>query len=64
MNLMKKSSIGNFFELYQKNILILGFGRIGQAVAKRCKGFDAIFMFMILLLIKKLLKKMIIKSRF
>ena len=38
---MKKNSIGNFFELYQKNILILGFGRIGQAVAKRCKGFDA-----------------------
>jgi D-3-phosphoglycerate dehydrogenase len=37
---MNKSSIGNFFELYQKNILILGFGRIGQAVAKRCKGFD------------------------
>tara|TARA_B110000438_G_scaffold301345_1_gene356000 strand:+ start:831 stop:1802 length:972 start_codon:yes stop_codon:yes gene_type:complete len=37
----KKSSIGNFFELYQKNIFILGFGRIGQAVAKRCLGFDA-----------------------
>jgi len=37
----KKSSIGNFFELYQKNILIMGFGRIGQAVAKRCLGFDA-----------------------
>lgn len=37
----KKSSIGDFFELYQKNILILGFGRIGQAVAKRCLGFDA-----------------------
>ena len=37
---MNKSSIGNFFELYQKNILILGFGRIGQAVAQRCKGFD------------------------
>ena len=36
-----KSSIGDFFELYQKNILILGFGRIGQAVAKRCLGFDA-----------------------
>ena len=36
-----KNTIGNFFELYQKNILILGFGRIGQAVAKRCKGFDA-----------------------
>ena len=38
---MNKTSIGNFFELYQKNILILGFGRIGQAVAKRCKAFDA-----------------------
>ena len=38
---MNKSSMGNFFELYQKNILILGFGRIGQAVAKRCKGFEA-----------------------
>ena len=38
---MNKASLGNFFELYQKNILILGFGRIGQAVAKRCLGFDA-----------------------
>ena len=36
-----KSSLPNFFELYQKNILILGFGRIGKEVAKRCKGFDA-----------------------
>ena len=40
-NFKKKSTIGNFFELYQKKILILGFGRIGQAVAKRCLGFDA-----------------------
>ena len=38
---INKNSIGDFFELYEKNILILGFGRIGQAVAKRCKGFDA-----------------------
>ena len=38
---INKNLIGNFFELYQKNILILGFGRIGKAVAKRCKGFDA-----------------------
>ena len=36
-----KNSIGNFFEIYQKNILILGFGRIGRALAKRCIGFDA-----------------------
>ncbi|MDC0140941.1 hydroxyacid dehydrogenase [Pelagibacteraceae bacterium] len=36
-----KSSLPNFFELYQKNVLILGFGRIGKEVAKRCKGFDA-----------------------
>ena len=38
---INKNSIGNFFELYQKNILILGFGRIGKALAQRCKGFDA-----------------------
>jgi len=40
-NFSKKSSLGNFFELYKKNILILGFGRIGQAVAKRCYGFES-----------------------
>ena len=37
----EKSSLPNFFELNQKNILILGFGRIGKAVAKRCLGFEA-----------------------
>ena len=37
----KKTSLPVFFELYQKNILILGFGRIGQALAKRCLGFDS-----------------------
>ena len=36
-----KSSLPNFFELYQKNIVIYGFGRIGKAVAKRCLGFEA-----------------------
>jgi len=36
-----KSSLPNFFELYQKNIVIFGFGRIGKSVAKRCLGFDA-----------------------
>jgi len=35
-----KSDLPNFFELYKKNILILGFGRIGQEVAKRCLGFE------------------------
>ncbi|MDC1296469.1 hydroxyacid dehydrogenase [Alphaproteobacteria bacterium] len=35
-----QSSLPNFFEIYKKKILILGFGRIGQAVAKRCLGFD------------------------
>ena len=39
-NFKEKSSLPNFFELYIKNILILGFGRIGKAVAKRCLGFD------------------------
>ena len=37
----EKSSLPDFFELYEKNILILGFGRIGRALAKRCLGFDA-----------------------
>ena len=36
-----KSSLPNFFVLYQKNIVIFGFGRIGKAVAKRCLGFEA-----------------------
>ena len=36
-----KSSLPNFFELYHKNIVIFGFGRIGKAVAKRCLGFEA-----------------------
>ena len=35
-----KAELPDFFELYQKKILILGFGRIGQALAKRCLGFD------------------------
>ena len=37
----KKADLPDFFELYKKNILILGFGRIGQALAKRCLGFEA-----------------------
>ena len=36
-----KSSLPNFFELYKKNVVIFGFGRIGRAVAKRCLGFEA-----------------------
>ena len=27
-------------ELWNKNILIAGFGRIGQALIKRCQGFE------------------------
>ena len=33
-------SISSTFELYKKNILILGFGRIGKALQKLCHGFD------------------------
>ncbi len=36
----KKNELPDFFELYKKKIFILGFGRIGQALAKRCLGFD------------------------
>tara|TARA_B100000674_G_scaffold110529_1_gene81811 strand:- start:1313 stop:2293 length:981 start_codon:yes stop_codon:yes gene_type:complete len=39
-NFKKKYDLGDFFELYNKNVLILGFGRIGQALAKRCLGFE------------------------
>ena len=35
-----KSSLPDFFELYNKNIVIFGFGRIGKALAKRCIGFE------------------------
>ena len=35
-----KSSLPDFFELYKKNIVIFGFGRIGKALAKRCVGFE------------------------
>ena len=40
-NFDQKTSLHNFFELYEKNVFILGFGRIGQAVAQRCLGFDS-----------------------
>ena len=40
-NFHKKRSLPDFFELYEKNILILGFGRIGQSLAKRCLGFES-----------------------
>ncbi len=36
----EKSSLPNFFELFKKNAVIFGFGRIGKEVAKRCEGFD------------------------
>ncbi len=39
-NFEKKSELPNFFELYKKKVLIIGFGRIGKEVAKRCLGFD------------------------
>jgi D-3-phosphoglycerate dehydrogenase len=42
----EKATLPNFFELYKKNVLIFGFGRIGKEVAKRCMGFEAnIFVF-------------------
>jgi len=39
-NFEKRSNLPNFFELYKKKVLIIGFGRIGKEVAKRCLGFD------------------------
>ena len=39
-NFDKRSQLPDFFELYKKKVLIVGFGRIGKEVAKRCLGFD------------------------
>ena len=39
-NFEKRSNLPNLFELYKKKVLIIGFGRIGKEVAKRCLGFD------------------------
>ena len=36
-----KTLVKNTYELFQKNILIIGFGRIGKALAKRCLAFEA-----------------------
>ena len=36
-----KTQMPNLFEIYKKNIFILGFGRIGKALAQRCLGFDS-----------------------
>ena len=37
----EKSSLPDFFEMYKKNVLILGYGRIGKVLSKRCLGFDS-----------------------
>ena len=39
-NFESRSALPNFFELFEKKVLIVGFGRIGREVAKRCQGFD------------------------
>ncbi len=40
-NFDQRNIMADFFELYNKNVVIFGFGRIGKEVAKRCHGFDA-----------------------
>ena len=39
-NFKKKASTITTFELFNKEILIVGFGRIGQSLIKRCRGFE------------------------
>ena len=39
-NFERRSELPDIFELYEKKVLIMGFGRIGKEVAKRCRGFD------------------------
>jgi len=40
-NFKKRNTLLNIFELYKKNIFIMGFGRIGKALAKRCIAFES-----------------------
>ena len=37
----EKKTLPDFFELFEKKVLICGFGRIGKAVAKRCLGLES-----------------------
>ena len=39
-NFKKNASNITTLELFNKEILIVGFGRIGQSLIKRCKGFE------------------------
>ncbi len=39
-NFKKSASTITTLELFNKEILIVGFGRIGQSLIKRCKGFE------------------------
>ena len=39
-NFKKSASTITTFELFNKEILIVGFGRIGQSLIKRCRGFE------------------------
>ena len=39
-NFKKNASSITTFELFNKEILIVGFGRIGQSLIKRCRGFE------------------------
>ena len=37
---LKKDRYGKTFELWNKNFLIVGFGRVGKILIKRCLGFE------------------------
>ncbi len=39
-NFSNRNKLPKTIELWKKNILIAGFGRIGQCLIKRCKGFE------------------------
>ena len=39
-NFSNRNKLPKTIELWKKNILIAGFGRIGQSLIRRCKGFE------------------------
>tara|TARA_Y100000590_G_C15621252_1_gene977665 strand:- start:203 stop:1180 length:978 start_codon:yes stop_codon:yes gene_type:complete len=38
---LDRNSLPDFFEIYKKNVLIIGFGRIGKRLSKICLGFES-----------------------
>ena len=55
-----RTKLPKTIELWNKSILIAGFGRIGKCLLKKCKGLEMNIFVMILLSAKRKLKKLVV----